>query len=232
MDSVTPDYNNEPISKPIENEYNSNFYASTPAQNPQNYPPQDYNNQNFQPQAYNNNPNQPYSYSIKPQVYNNPNSTQPYSYCTNQPQNYPYNSIQPNSYQPNQAYRSSSTKTKNLPFLIMSIIQLVFVVVELIILIVKKLFPILLIHIDEVAILIISLLFFLSYLNKYEINSRLRCFFTGFVWFVGFAVRGMTMPMKHNDVLILIVLMIIRTFILFFSIPISNINSSPLNNKV
>ena len=48
MDSITPNYSNESIPKPIENEINSDSSAPIPAQNAQNYTPQEYNNQNNQ----------------------------------------------------------------------------------------------------------------------------------------------------------------------------------------
>ena len=155
MDSnlITPNSNNEQIPKPIENEFNSNSNAPTPAQNPQDCPPPGFNGQNFQPQAYPYYPNQPYPYPSQPQPYN-PN--QPYPYNPNQPQSYNY---QPSPYQQNQ-YSLCSPRAKRLAFLIMSIIQFLYVVVEIIILIVNGWMGIILIHIDEVGILVVSTLFF------------------------------------------------------------------------
>ena len=205
MDSFTPNYSNEPIPKPIENEINSDSSAPIPAQNAQNYTPQEYNNQNNQTQIYSNNPNEPYSY------------------CTNRPQDYPNNSNQPYPLQKNQVLISSSNSTLKLTFLIISIIQFLFIVVEIIVLIVNKWIDIIFIYIDEAAILFVSILYFLSYFDKCKINPKLRTVLTGVVMFIGFGLRGIAMAI--NNELIFIALMMVRTFILFFSIPISYSNS-------
>ena len=193
MDSITPNYSNESIPKPIENEINSDSSAPIPAQNAQKYTPQEYNNQNNQPQVYSNNPNQPYSY------------------WTNQPQDYPYNSNQPYLFQKNQALISSSYSTLKLAFLIISIIQFLFIVIKIIVLIVNKWIGIIFIHIDEAAISVVSILYFLSYSDKCNINPKLRTVLTGVVMFVGFGMRGIEMAI--NNGIIFIVLMIVRTFI-------------------
>ena len=205
MDSFTPNYSNESIPKPIENENNLDSSAPIPAQNAQNYTPQEYNNQNNQTQIYSNNPNEPYSY------------------CTNRPQDYPNNSNQPYPLQKNQVLISSSNRTLKLTFLIISIIQFLFIVVEIIVLIVNKWIDIIFIYIDEAAILFVSILYFLSYFDKCKINPKLRTVLTGVVMFIGFGLRGIAMAI--NNELIFIALMMARTFILFFSIPISYSNS-------
>ena len=64
----------------------------------------------------------------------------------------------------------------------MSIMQFLFIVIEIIILIVKKWIGIILIHIDEASILIVSILFFLSYFDKCKINSKLRTVLTDLVF--------------------------------------------------
>ena len=64
---------------------------------------------------------------------------------------------------------------------------------------------------------------FLSCLDKCNINPKLRTVLTGVVMFVGFGMRGIAMVI--NNGLIFIVLMIVRTFILFLSISISCLNS-------
>ena len=223
MDSITLNYSNESIPKPIENEFNSDSNAPIPAQNSQNCTPQEYNNKNFQSQPYFNNPNQPYSNcTIQAQVYSN-NPSQPYSYCTNQPQDYPYNRNQQNK-----VFISSSNSTLKLTFLIISIILFLFVVIEIIVLIVNKWIGIILIHIDEAAILIVSILFFLSYFNKCKINPKIRTYFTGVILFVGFVMRGIAMAIKSG--IIFIALMMARTFILILSIPISCLNSGIVLN--
>ena len=229
MDSnlITPNYNNQQIPKTIENEFNSNSNAPSPAQNPQDCPPPGFNNQNFQPQAYPYYPNQLYPYPNQPQPYPyNPNN--PYPYNSNQPQPYNY---QLNPYPQNQ-YFSCSPKFMKLAFLITSIIQFLFVIVEIIVLIVKGGMGITLIHIDEGAILVISILFFLSYLDKCEINNSLRSVLTGVVWFVGFGMRGMANMFieNFNNISTLFIFLIVRTFILFFSIPIASLKSVHFNN--
>jgi len=158
MDSnlVTPNYNNEQVPKPIENDYNSNSNAPIPVQNPQYYPPPPgFDNPNVQPQAYPYNPNQPYPYPNSPGAYPyNPN--QPYPYNINQPQPYNY---PPYPYQQNQV-STCSHKAMRIAFLVMSIIQFLFVVIEIIVLITNGWMGIILIHIDEGAILVVSTLFF------------------------------------------------------------------------
>ena len=260
MDSnlVTPNYNNEQIPKPIENDYNSNSNAPIPVQNPQYYPPPPgfdnpnaqpqytpppgFDNSNLQPQAYPYNPNQPYPYPNRPGAYpynpNQPypyNPNQPYPYNPNQP--YPYNTNQPYNYPPNpyqqNQFLTCSHKAKRIAFLVMSIIQFLFVVIEIIVLITNGWMGIILIHIDEAAILVVSTLFFLSFLDKCEINNTLRTVLTGAVWFIGFGMRGMAdmfINDMRNTLPTLFALMGIRTFILFFSIPVSTLKSEPLNN--
>ena len=209
MDSgiITPYYNNDQTSVSIENEFYSNSNAPLPAQFPQNNTPQENNNLVFQLQSY------PYE------------TEKPYPY--NQDQSQPYKYTQPNTYQQNS---SCSPSIRKFFLLLMSILQFLFVVVEIIILIVNKWIGIIIIHIDEGAILFISILFFLSYFDKCKINLISRNILTGIVWFAGFGMRGMAnMFIKDmNKIPILFTLMTIRTFILFFSIPVSNSNSEPL----
>jgi len=231
MDSnlVTPNYNNEQVPKPIENDYNSNSNAPIPVQNPQYYPPPPgFDNPNVQPQAYPYNPNQPYPYPNSPGAYPyNPN--QPYPYNINQPQPYNY---PPYPYHQNQV-STCSPKAMRIAFLVMSIIQFLFVVIEIIVLITNGWMGIILIHIDEGAILVVSTLFFLSFLDKCEINNILRTVLTGAVWFIGFGMRGMANMFindMRNTMPTLFALMGVRTFILFFSIPVSTLKSEPLNN--
>ena len=201
MDSnlITPNPNNEQISKPIENEFNSNSNTPTPVQNPQDCTPSGFNGLIFQPQAYPDNPN----------------------------------ADNPNEPQQNKKF-SCSPRAIKLAFLIMSIMQFLFFVVEIAILIVNGWMGIILIHIDEVGILVVSTLFFFSYLDKCEINKLLRTILTGVICFVGFIIRGMANMFIDTTniafILIFFALMIIRTFILFFSILISNFKSMSLNH--
>jgi len=115
----------------------------------------------------------------------------------------------------------------------MSNIQFLFVVIEIIVLITNGWMGIILIHIDEAAILVVWTLFFLNFFEKCETNNILRTILTDAVWFIGFGMRGMANMFINdmsNPILTLFALMGIRTFILFFSIPISNLKSEPLNN--
>ena len=82
-----------------------------------------------------------------------------------QPQAYPDN---PNEPQQNKN-SFCSLRAKRLAFLIVSIILFLFVVVEIIILIVNGLMGIIIFHIDEGVLLVVSTIFFLSYLDKCEI---------------------------------------------------------------
>ena len=228
MDSnlVTPNYNNGQIPKPIENDFNPNSNAPLPAQNPQNFSPPENNNQIYQPPAYPYYPNNPYPY---------PNRDQTYPYYPNQP--YPYNpnqtppfSYPPYPYQQNQN-SLCSPRARKLAVLVASIVQLFFVIGELTILIVNRWMGIILIHIDEGAILVVSTLFFLSYFDKCKINPIVRTVITGIVGFVGFGMRGMANMQLHNidNGFTLFSLMGIRTFILFISIPVSYLRFEPLN---
>jgi len=115
----------------------------------------------------------------------------------------------------------------------MSNIQFLFVVIEIIVLITNGWMGIILIHIDEAAILVVWTLFFLNFFEKCETNNILRTILTDAVWFIGFGMRGMANMFINdmsNPILTLFAFMGIRTFILFFSIPISNLKSEPLNN--
>ena len=215
MDSnlITPNNNNEQIPKPIENEFYSNSCAPTPVQDPQNYTPQEYINQDFQPQTYSNNPYQPYSFCTNQPQYYSTNPNQKYSYCTNQSQHYPND-------QQNKVFTSSFYRARKLALLVMCFIQFFFVVIEIIIVFIL---------IDEILIFVVSILFFLSYLDKCKINSKLRTILTGIVLFVGFGMRSIAMIKNNASSSILIVLMILRGFILFFSILFSVLDSEAFN---
>ena len=247
MDSnlITTNYNNEsnePITKPIENEFDSNSKAPPiPVQNPDDCPPQESNNQNFQPQAnpyypnipYLYNPNNHQAYPFYPNQPYNPNNPQVYPYYPNQP--YPYNPNQPQPYYFNPPNPSQQNKKNNWSpnsikraLLILSIIQFSFVVVEIIVLIIINYIGLIFVHIDEAGILVVSILFFLGYLDKCKINLKLRTIITGVVWFVGFGLRAvgnMLADHEDNNWFILIPFMIVRTFLLLFSIGISSMNS-------
>ena len=197
---ISPNDNNEPIQKPIGNEFNPNTNALIPEQNPQNItPPQGNNNQDFQTQSYPNYPNQSYN--------------------------------QPNPNQPNKFF-SFSPNVKKYAYLVMSIIQFLYVVIELVILIVNNWIPIPLFHLDELGILVVSTIFFLTYLDKFKISPILRHLLTVIAFSVGVIMRIMAFIIGSTDLFnnssSLIVLTIIRIF-LIISIPISHFTFEPSN---
>ena len=187
-------------------------YSSSNETTSQNYIPQGYNNQqNYIPQ----NPNNP---DFQPQ--NTPyNSNQPYP--TNPAQPYPTNPAQPyptNPAQPNITTPASPVCSKIL-LIVMSIIQFLFVIIEIIVLSSKGWMGIVCIHIDEVIVLGVSILFFLSYFEKFNINPVIRTIVVVIAWFIGTVLRSFSFSSERFGPLF--ALMGVRTFILFFSIPIS-----------
>jgi len=101
----------------------------------------------------------------------------------------------------------------------MSIIQFLFVIIEIIVLSSKGWMGIVCIHIDEVIVLGVSILFFLSYFEKFNINPVIRTIVVVIAWFIGTVLRSFSFSSERFGPLF--ALMGVRTFILFFSIPIS-----------
>lgn len=221
-----PEYNN---SNPIPKENNSN----TPPQNynpkitPQNYnqniPPQNYNpnisaqtNYNSQNIPSNINPYNPNLPGIGNQLYDPKIPSQEYAYTQKE-------ELTPNNKD------QSHGKCSQIHLLIISILMFMIIFIDIILFIIlhygkRMLFT----AIDDIGILICGLLFLLSYKyffsNKNKINPCLRTAVTVFVWFCGVGLRGASISDCEKDkVGLFIGVMIIRTIILFFSIPCSNI---------
>lgn len=184
-------------------------YSSSNTTTPQNYIPQGYNNPDFQQNYIPQNPNNP----------------------DFQPQDTPYNSNQPyptNPTQPNITTPSSPTCPK-IVILVMSSIQFLFVIIEIIVLSAKGWMGIVCIHIDEVLVLGVSILFFLSYFEKFNINPAIKTIVVVLVWFIGTGLRVFSFSSDHFGPLF--ALMGVRTLILFASIPISVLTASPDPNS-
>ena len=217
-----------------------------PISYPLNTPPQNYN-PDF-PQGY----QQPYNPNIPPQGYQ-----QPY----NIDQGYPYNQttiIQHQQY----PYRSTPAICGKTTLLVMAILQFLIIITD-IILLAKVDYgsgtPFIIV--DDVGILAVSVLFFLSFLfnipNKDEkINGLIRSLVTVLVWFIGFALRGISIGVatfdddpfddknnhwswdkedKKDDDEInstpYIIVMVIRGLVLFFSIPVSFMNTKRVSSS-
>ena len=179
--------------------------------------PNDFNNNTaFNNNINNNNNNYNYNYNYN---YNNNNN------------NYNYNYNSDNKNNNNNIYAledQRNEKKKNIIYLIMAILIFIFLVVESIFYIaIGDFIKIYFIHIDQLAMLILAFFYIKKYKEKEE-SAFLNCFLPTFnvaVWFCGFAMRGIGMEQmksKFNEFSILF--LIIRTFGLFFCIPITTKN--------
>ena len=114
--------------------------------------------------------------------------------------------------------------------LIMSILMFTFLTVEIILLSsIGEVFKNGFIIADEIGILIVAILFLVSFILSIKdkdiiVLSITRTIITIFVWFVGFAIRsfGTLGDFDHDGTYT--PLLIIRGFLLFMSIPVSFIN--------
>ena len=239
-----------PLNTPPQN-YNPDFTQGYQQPYNPNIPPQGYQqpyNPNIPPQGY----QQPYNPNIPPQGYQ-----QPY----NIDQGYPYNQttiIQHQQY----PYRSTPAICGKTTLLVMAILQFLIIITD-IILLAKVDYgsgtPFIIV--DDVGILAVSVLFFLSFLfnipNKDEkINGLIRSLVTVLVWFIGFALRGISIGVatfdddpfddknnhwswdkedKKDDDEInstpYIIVMVIRGLVLFFSIPVSFMNTKRVSSS-
>ena len=223
MDSnqYNPNTNIEMVPKSSEDEVNS-YNTATPASNPQNYIPQEYNNPDFQqnyiPQEYNNPGYQP---NYIPQDPNNPNFN---------PQNIPYNNNLSQPMNPAQpTTNSNSSVCPKCALMVMSIIQFLFVLIEIIVLSCKSWLGMVTIHIDEVLILVVSILFFLSFFDKFNINPVIRTLVVIVVLLAGILLRVFSFSKERFGPLI--ALMFARIFSFFPSIPISVLTAKPNPNS-
>ena len=225
MDSnqYNPNTNIEMLPRSSEDEVDSNCNASTLGSNPQNYIPQEYNNpgsnpQNYIPQEYN---NQGFQQTDFPQDPNNPNFN---------PQNIPYNYNQSQPMIPAQPTANSNSPTcPTCALLVMSIIQFLFVLIEIIVLRCKSWLGMVTIHIDEALLLVVSILFFLSFLDKFKINPVIRTLIVIVVMMAGMALRAFSFSRERFGPLI--ALMFVRIITIFPSIPISVLTAKPNPNS-
>ena len=113
-------------------------------------------------------------------------------------------------------------------FLCLAITIFIFILIDNIFLISYGLFfKVILIHLDELGMLIIGILYILRY-NEKEKNLYLKCITAGLtigVWFCGFALRGFEMGNNNKEFKSVIavggcfILLILRTLLLFFCVP-------------
>ena len=176
--------------------------------------PNDFNNNTaFNNNINNNNNNYNYNYN-----YNNNNNN--YNY------NYNYNSDNKNNNNNIYALEDQrNEKKKNIIYLIMAILIFIFLVVESIVYIANGVFiKIYFIHFDQLLMLILAFFYIKKYKEKEE-SAFLNCFLPTFniaIHICGFTMRGIGMEQmksKFNEFSILF--LIIRTFGLFFCIPIT-----------
>ena len=189
--------------------------------------------------------NQPYT--SNPDGYNLPNNTfeqnnTPLPNHLTTPVETPNNpeQNQTNQYDINQDmetfYRNRlkrSEKCLKYMLLVMSILMFIFLISEYFILSSKDLaFKNIYIIIDDAGILIIAIIFLVSFILSInglkEINPIARTIITSFVWFVGCVIRGIGNSMLNtfDNAVTLFVLLVIRSFLLFFCVPVS-FNNNP-----
>ena len=201
--------------------------APNPISNPQaNNQAQPYN-PNIPPQGnYPYNPNippQPYNPNIPPQGNYPYNPNMPYYSVTVE---YPSRGIVANP----QPINPTVGKCLNTMLLIMSILMLTFLIVEIILLSsIGEAFKNGYVIAYEIGILTVAILFIVSFIlsimkKNIIILSVARTIITVCVWFVGMPLRsiGTLGDFKHDSTYV--PLLIIRGFLLFFSIPFSVIN--------
>lgn len=220
-----------------ENRFNPdlNYNAPVPAMNTQNsnqYPynatPQEYYNPNQNPNSYPSSPYPPQVYPYYPPQSNPYNPPQAYPYNPNVVNQFPYNNeIIDNpltSSRPNMCIRSM--------LLVMSILMFLFLIAEISVfnslgIYYDNVFVI----IDEIGILVCAILFLISFIfscnNKVGINPIVRTVITVVVWFLGAALRGMGGSMSDtvfNEMQTKFMFLGLRSFLLFFCIPVSAFN--------
>jgi hypothetical protein len=223
MDSYQYNQNTniEMVPRSSEDGVDSYSNTTTPGSNPQNYIPQEYNNpglqQNYIPQGYNNTGLQQ---NYIPQDPNNPDFN---------PQNTPYNYNQPQQMNPAQPTTSKSPICPKCAIIVMSIIQLSFVIIEIIVLSCKGLMGMVTIHIDEALLVGVSILFFLSYFDKFNINPVIRTLIFIVVFFIGIVLRVFSFSDECFGTLF--ALMFVRMIALFPSIPFSVLTGSDNPNS-
>ena len=124
--------------------------------------------------------------------------------------------------------RQKLRNQKNKIFLCLAILIFIFILIDNIFLIIIGLyFKVILIHLDDLGMFIIGMLYILRYKEEKK-NIYIKCItaaLTVVVWFCGFGFRGFEMAEKDKEFRFGIasggafILMICRTFLLFFCIP-------------
>ena len=164
----------------------------------------------------------------------NPNQAYPYNPNVNPPNYTPY---APNNYQVNvntyQPYSTPPVVVQNSPqsdskecgrksCLVFAILMFVFLIIEITLYCILVRFFIIPIFFDEILVFICAILLICIY-RRANVSGLSVLIFTGVVWFVGSVSRGLAMAFTSRDdisimLTILLPLMILRTFIVLFSI--------------
>ena len=199
-----PNTNIEIVPISSKDEVNLNCNAATPASNPQNYIPQDPNNPGFLQNYIPQDPNNP---NFNPQII-------PYYY---------------NQFQPIPIINSKSPVCPKCALMVMSIIQFLFILIEIIVLSYKSWLGMVTIHIDEGLVLVVSILFFLNFFDKFNINPVIRTLVVIVVLLAGILLRVFSFSKERFGPLI--ALMFARIFSFFPSIPISVLTAKPNPNS-
>ena len=214
---IVTDQSEDPNYIPVSSILNQPNHNIIYIQDYNNTSPNDFNNNTaFNNNINNNNNNYNYNYNYN---YNNNNN------------NYNYNYNSDNKNNNNNIYAledQRNEKKKNIIYLIMAILIFIFLVVESIFYIaIGDFIKIYFIHIDQLAMLILAFLYLTKY-KKNEESAFLNCFLPVLnvvIWFCGFGMRGIGMvQMKSNAVGLSFLFIVIRTFGLFFCIPITTKN--------
>ena len=214
----------------MSDDYPKGIYPNYQADNGLLSKPNDYKNDDIDaPSPANNYQNKSYLYPSNGQNYpyssNIPGQSNQYNFPPNDNE-YPVN---PTSQEimTNQNYLIQNNRSQCLRYLllVMAILQLIFLILDIIILTVSHdLFTAYLI-VDQVGIFCVAIIFLLSFINKFKIHFLVRVVPTVAVWFIGSIIRGIGMAVaaEKNCSEIYFAFLGIRSFLLFFSIPIGAI---------
>ena len=202
-DNYTPGIqnpNNYPVEKPL---YDSGE-ASAPI--PQNVQPNYYPNQNYYPNNQIVNP----GYNSNTNTYE-----QPY-YVNNMNTN-----VNNNYYQNDFEVPKSLLCKQYTISILLYICAIIDIILQIVFGIINPFSMV-----DDVAIFIVASIFLTYSCKNKSARNKIFGFFTGVVWFVGFGCKGFAMTFmgsRHNGSMIpiLFFLIVIRTFLLFFSIPLA-----------
>jgi hypothetical protein len=208
IQSQYPNQNN--IQAPI---YNPNNNPS-PYYNPNNPPPY-YNPSNNQPQYYPP-PGTPQQVS---QAY--PGAGPYYPPPVNYNNNMNYNNGVYYNSQPQVVPRRTTCFQNPITVVCLSVLLIIVVIIDLIIQIISEFN--LFILIDDAGLLIIAIIFLILICKRKSVGHIALGAATVIVWFVGFGLRGfgMTQLEESGNAVVFFFLTVIRTFAIFFCIPIA-----------